>query len=157
MPNRFDQQAVSQVAEDYCWTPLTPGTYCLTSIQQQTGLDLLGASRMTLVATLNQHRANFLLEELRSIHICLTGGVPATEKEDCHPCDSIETALKLNLVLGQFFGPSQRMGSLKRERGVGVQRDAWMKGPEVQESTQSGRFVALPNPSLALQAFMNRK
>ena len=33
-----------------------------------------------------------------------------------------------------------------------MQRDAWMKGPEAQASTQSGIFVVLPNPSLALQA-----
>ena len=65
--------------------------------------------------------------------------------------------LKLNPVVGQFFGPWQRTGSLKHERGLGVQRDAWTRRPEVQASTQSGRFVALPNPSLALQASMNRQ
>ena len=27
MPNRFDQQAVSHISRDYCWTPLTPGAY----------------------------------------------------------------------------------------------------------------------------------
>ena len=52
--------------------------------------------------------------------------------------------LKLNPVVGQFFGPWQRTGSLKRERGVRVQRDVWTKRPEVQASTQSGRFVTLP-------------
>ena len=73
------------------------------------------------------------------------------------PCSGGGTDLKLNPVVGQFFGPWQRTGSLKRKRGVGVQRDAWMKEPEVQASTQSGRFLALPNPSLALQASMNRQ
>ena len=45
---------------------------------------------------------------------------------------------------------------LKRERGVGGQRNGGTKGPEARQAAKPGGFGVFPNPSLALQASMAR-
>ena len=59
--------------------------------------------------------------------------------------------LKLNPVVGQFFGPWQRTGSLKRERGVGVQRDVWRKRPAGKHPV--GKICDAPQPLACASGF----